>query len=241
MQQQPCVQRVQRPSCPAQGSVISSSFHKSCQGAIQAGCGRGGGEWGKGEAGKRSQTSTRLFRRPGCLLVRLLTPLITVLAAPLQRKLSHLRKKMWKEAGPPPDLATRLFSERIIYLVSAAALLSWDRQRTGGSRHSSLQGVQWGEAQVHKAAARQSGGRCSCCCCFAARAALLVCIHAMCGSPSHREHACDRLTHPQGMPIDSSVAELITAQLFVLSQEAPEPIYFYINSTGIAVRGCHCQ
>lgn len=24
---------------------------------------------------------------------------------------------MWKEAGPPPDLATRLFSERIIYLV----------------------------------------------------------------------------------------------------------------------------
>jgi hypothetical protein len=38
------------------------------------------------------------------------------------------------------------------------------------------------------------------------------------------------------MPIDSSVAELITAQLFVLVQEAPEPIYFYINSTGIAVR-----
>jgi len=38
------------------------------------------------------------------------------------------------------------------------------------------------------------------------------------------------------MPIDSSVAELITAQLFVLSQEAPDPIYFYINSTGIAVR-----
>jgi ATP-dependent protease ClpP protease subunit len=37
------------------------------------------------------------------------------------------------------------------------------------------------------------------------------------------------------MPIDSSVAELITAQLFVLSQEAPDPIYFYINSTGIAV------
>ncbi|GBF87370.1 ATP-dependent Clp protease proteolytic subunit-related protein, chloroplastic [Raphidocelis subcapitata] len=69
------------------------------------------------------------------------------------RKLSHLRKKLWKEAGPPPDLATRLFSERIVYL---------------------------------------------------------------------------------GMPIDSSVAELITAQLFVLSQEAPEPIYFYINSTGIA-------
>lgn len=69
------------------------------------------------------------------------------------RKLSHLRKKLWKEAGPPPDLATRLFSERIIYL---------------------------------------------------------------------------------GMPIDSSVAELITAQLFVLSQEAPDPIYFYINSTGIA-------
>lgn len=41
----------------------------------------------------------------------------------------------------------------------------------------------------------------------------------------------------QGMPIDSSVAELITAQLFVLSQEAPDPIYFYINSTGIAVSG----
>jgi hypothetical protein len=39
------------------------------------------------------------------------------------------------------------------------------------------------------------------------------------------------------MPIDSSVAELITAQLFVLSQEAPDPIFFYINSTGIAVRG----
>jgi ATP-dependent Clp protease protease subunit len=36
------------------------------------------------------------------------------------------------------------------------------------------------------------------------------------------------------MPIDSSVAELITAQLFVLSQEAPAPIYLYINSTGIA-------
>lgn len=36
------------------------------------------------------------------------------------------------------------------------------------------------------------------------------------------------------MPIDSSVAELITAQLFVLVQEAPDPIYFYINSTGIA-------
>lgn len=37
-----------------------------------------------------------------------------------------------------------------------------------------------------------------------------------------------------GMPIDSSVAELLTAQLFVLVQEAPDPIYFYINSTGIA-------
>ncbi|KAG2494845.1 hypothetical protein HYH03_007085 [Edaphochlamys debaryana] len=69
------------------------------------------------------------------------------------RKLAHLRKKMWKEAGPPPDLATRLFSERIMYL---------------------------------------------------------------------------------GMPIDSSVAELLTAQLFVLVQEAPDPIFFYINSTGIA-------
>lgn len=69
------------------------------------------------------------------------------------RKLAHLRKKMWKEAGPPPDLATRMFSERIMYL---------------------------------------------------------------------------------GMPIDSSVAELLTAQLFVLVQEAPDPIFFYINSTGIA-------
>ncbi|KAL6749997.1 inactive subunit of chloroplast ClpP complex [Haematococcus lacustris] len=69
------------------------------------------------------------------------------------RKLSMLRKKLWREAGPPPDLATRLFSERIMYL---------------------------------------------------------------------------------GMPIDSSVAELLTAQLFVLVQEAPDPIYFYINSTGIA-------
>ncbi|GIL74993.1 hypothetical protein Vretimale_2596 [Volvox reticuliferus] len=69
------------------------------------------------------------------------------------RKLAHLRKKMWKEAGPPPDLATRLFTERIMYL---------------------------------------------------------------------------------GMPIDSSVAELLTAQLFVLVQEAPDPIFFYINSTGIA-------
>ncbi len=39
----------------------------------------------------------------------------------------------------------------------------------------------------------------------------------------------------QGMPIDSSVAELITAQLWILVQEAPDPIYFYINSTGIAV------
>ena len=40
----------------------------------------------------------------------------------------------------------------------------------------------------------------------------------------------------QGMPIDSSVAELLTAQMFVLVQEAPDPIFFYINSTGIAVR-----
>mmetsp|Transcript_392 Transcript_392/g.986 ORF Transcript_392/g.986 Transcript_392/m.986 type:complete len:310 (-) Transcript_392:183-1112(-) len=69
------------------------------------------------------------------------------------RKLSTLRRKLWREAGPPPDLATRLFSERIMYL---------------------------------------------------------------------------------GMPIDSAVAELLTAQLFVLVQEAPDPIYFYINSTGIA-------
>jgi len=60
---------------------------------------------------------------------------------------------MWREAGPPPELATRLFTERIVYL---------------------------------------------------------------------------------GMPIDSSVAELITAELFVLMQEAPDPIFFYINSTGIA-------
>jgi hypothetical protein len=27
---------------------------------------------------------------------------------------------MWGEAGPPPDLATRLFTERIMYLVSLA-------------------------------------------------------------------------------------------------------------------------
>jgi hypothetical protein len=47
--------------------------------------------------------------------------------------------------------------------------------------------------------------------------------------------ACGCCLLLQGMPIDSSVAELITAQLFVLSQEAPDPIYFYINSTGIAV------
>jgi hypothetical protein len=39
------------------------------------------------------------------------------------------------------------------------------------------------------------------------------------------------------MPIDASVAELLTAQLFVLVQEAPDPIFFYINSTGIAVGG----
>lgn len=69
------------------------------------------------------------------------------------KKLSHLRKKLWEEAGPPPDLATRLFSERIMYL---------------------------------------------------------------------------------GLPIDSSVAELMVAQLMVLVQEAPDPIFFYINSTGIA-------
>lgn len=25
---------------------------------------------------------------------------------------------MWGEAGPPPDLATRLFTERIMFLVS---------------------------------------------------------------------------------------------------------------------------
>jgi len=29
---------------------------------------------------------------------------------------------MWKEAGPPPDLATRLFTERIIYLVRVTPL-----------------------------------------------------------------------------------------------------------------------
>lgn len=44
-----------------------------------------------------------------------------------------------------------------------------------------------------------------------------------------------RCLHSQGMPIDASVAELLTAQLFVLVQEAPDPIFFYINSTGIAV------
>ncbi len=37
--------------------------------------------------------------------------------------------------------------------------------------------------------------------------------------------------NPQGMPIDSSAAELLTAQLLVLVQEAPDPIFFYINST----------
>lgn len=68
-------------------------------------------------------------------------------------RIATLRKKNWAEAGPPPDLATRMFSERIMYL---------------------------------------------------------------------------------GMPIDASVAELLTAQMFLLVQDAPEPIYFYINSTGIA-------
>lgn len=43
------------------------------------------------------------------------------------------------------------------------------------------------------------------------------------------------------MPIDSSVAELLTAQLFVLVQDAPDPIFFYINSTGIAVRLAYSQ
>jgi hypothetical protein len=43
------------------------------------------------------------------------------------------------------------------------------------------------------------------------------------------------------MPIDSSVAELITAELFVLMQEAPDPIFFYINSTGIAVSAMQQQ
>ena len=43
------------------------------------------------------------------------------------------------------------------------------------------------------------------------------------------------------MPIDSSVAELITAELFVLMQEAPDPIFFYINSTGIAVSALQQQ
>lgn len=42
----------------------------------------------------------------------------------VQRKLAHLRKKMWREAGPPPDLATRMFSERIMYLVRLGGSLN---------------------------------------------------------------------------------------------------------------------
>ncbi len=29
---------------------------------------------------------------------------------------------MWREAGPPPDLATRLFTERIMYLVCQSSM-----------------------------------------------------------------------------------------------------------------------
>lgn len=54
------------------------------------------------------------------LTILLLPRVPTTAAVLLQRKLSHLRRKLWREAGPPPDLATRLFTERIIYLVSAA-------------------------------------------------------------------------------------------------------------------------
>lgn len=31
---------------------------------------------------------------------------------------------MWREAGPPPDLATRLFTERIMYLVCQSSTSS---------------------------------------------------------------------------------------------------------------------
>mmetsp|Transcript_5866 Transcript_5866/g.10192 ORF Transcript_5866/g.10192 Transcript_5866/m.10192 type:complete len:314 (+) Transcript_5866:95-1036(+) len=113
-------------TCSSSGS--SAAFGKNCR-ALP------GTQWTSRAAGLSGSRSSR-----GSLRVE-------------ARKLNMLRKKLWKEAGPPPDLATRLFSERIMYL---------------------------------------------------------------------------------GMPIDSSVAELLTAQLFVLVQEAPDPIYFYINSTGIA-------
>lgn len=100
-----------------------------------------------------------------------------------------LRKKMYGEAGPPPDLATRLFTERIIYLVRPC---------------------------VHPKGAL-SGAH--------------ACAVDMIG-----RHSNSADESSQGMPIDASVAELLTAQLFVLVQEAPDPIFFYINSTGIAVR-----
>ena len=113
-------------------------------------------------------------------------------ASCLQRKLSELRKKLWKEAGPPPDLATRLFSERIMYLVRCGAC--WFIVCVGWSCGHHHNGLAWVDP----------------------------------GTPF--------ICSSQGMPIDSSVAELLTAQLFVLVQEAPDPIYLYINSTGIAVR-----
>jgi hypothetical protein len=53
-----------------------------------------------------------------------------MLTSHTQRKLSALRKKLWKEAGPPPDLATRLFSERIVFLVRPLCVCV-----CGGGRH----------------------------------------------------------------------------------------------------------
>jgi hypothetical protein len=181
----------------------------------------------------------------------------------LQRKLSHLRRKLWREAGPPPDLATRLFSERIVYLVRASdcscgsnaaclhqligqlgwrstvvvsvsavvfayssghgsSLPVWSCSHTAAAAVHSCNG--WTRSihfphALHRLLARSCAGSSA----YTARPLLLTAFHLMC-------------LLLQGMPIDSSVAELITAQLFVLVQEAPEPIYFYINSTGIAVR-----
>ena len=56
--------------------------------------------------------------RQRCMAIHLGLPVPFQHASWMQRKLSMLRKKMWNEAGPPPDLATRLFTERIMYLVS---------------------------------------------------------------------------------------------------------------------------
>lgn len=72
-----------------------------------------------GGARQRRAAAAADRRRPRPVPLPTRTPCC---ARPLQRKLSHLRKKMWKEAGPPPDLATRLFTERIIYLVRCWAV-----------------------------------------------------------------------------------------------------------------------